>query len=167
MSLNPSLFFIYLVSVSSSSAFHTDSNADIASFPVIIFYASIKFSPFLLSSKLVNPHLINLSSYVNFPNLLITPVTLLCGYPPFHPGNYLIYFYVDIHDAFKVLKQPHMPIHDDYEYCEFPKHAIEQKICAGRWKRKDDLFGRLRRSTSLQRGRRKLVPARSSVVCLC
>src|SRR6218665_1882932 len=50
----------------------------IASFPVIILYASIRSPLVLLFSKFVNPHLINLSSYVNFPSPLIILVALLC-----------------------------------------------------------------------------------------
>src|SRR6218665_3830230 len=52
--------------------------ADIASFPVIILYASIGSPLVLLFSKFVNPHLINLSSYVSFPSPHTILVALLC-----------------------------------------------------------------------------------------
>ena len=65
----------YFIFASSSSAFHTDLEElvcrYIASFPVIILYGSIRYLLDLLFSKFVNPHLINLSSYVNFPSPLI------------------------------------------------------------------------------------------------
>ena len=53
----------------------------IASFPVKILYASIRSSLVLLFSKFVNPHLINLSSYVNFPSPPIVMLTVISLHP--------------------------------------------------------------------------------------